>query len=315
MKNKLSLSLMSFFLTACASINSVETGEPTNGLTYYMPNKDVLVTVTVSADGLSKDVAVSVTPAYPDTTNRYVMQYARNLFGKNVLDVAINEKGLLSSARSTTTSSVSEIFKALAADRALAFALDATAPQKCATKGKKYTFIYPITSKGGDACGITISIEKIEKDAGKVHTIAPGEQSSGVYYRQHKPYKVKVNGADSQDEVIVFSPSNAPTQFLPISRTFFANNDATFTFEDGSPKTYKQDADSELLALLKLPADVMTAYFTAIGSTFDSFKTRDEKEAAAITEQVKLELAKRKVTSCLAAIKANDTALIKQLEC
>ena len=78
---------------------------------------------------------------------------------------------------------------------------------------------------------------------------------------------------------------------------------------------YKQDTEGEVVALLKLPADIIGSYFTGIGNLFSSFKTKDEGEADALAESLKLELAKKKYDACILAIKAKDDAMIKALGC
>jgi hypothetical protein len=140
-------------------------------------------------------------------------------------------------------------------------------------------------------------------------------EHSGVFYRQNEPYNITVTGNGVKVAKIVFSPSSSPTEFLPASRTFFSNNSAEFTFVDGVPTKYKQDTDGELAALFKLPGDVLSAYFSAIGSIFDSFKSNDTKQSDALSASLSLELQKQKVNACLAAIKANDTQKIKDLGC
>ena len=142
-----------------------------------------------------------------------------------------------------------------------------------------------------------------------------GKTTAGIYYRQNEPYLVTVKGSNLSASTIVFSPSQSSTYFLPVSKTFFANNEAEFELEFGVPTKYKQETGSELLSLLKLPADVIGAYFAAVGQVFDNFKAADTSETAALTESLKLELAKRKYEACIQAIKDEKPARIKELGC
>ena len=48
---------------------------------------------------------------------------------------------------------------------------------------------------------------------------------------------------------------------------------------------------------------------------YASNKTKDSKQAEVLAGSIKLELAKQKYDACLAAIKANDQARIKELNC
>ena len=107
------------FLLGCSSIKSVQKPDSSNsdGLTYFLPKKDFLVTVAIKKEGSNTvldKLALGTTPSYPDLSTQYVLKHGTNLFGKNTLDVGVNEKGLLSSTKSTTTSSVSDVFKNLA---------------------------------------------------------------------------------------------------------------------------------------------------------------------------------------------------------
>ena len=66
---------------------------------------------------------------------------------------------------------------------------------------------------------------------------------------------------------------------------------------------------------MKLPSDIISAYFSAIGSIFDSFKQADQSESAALTESLKLEYSKQKVSDCIDAVKAKDDDRYKELGC
>jgi len=150
----------------------------------------------------------------------------------------------------------------------------------------------------------------------------PAEQASasegaqaGIFYRQELPYLVTVTGGAVNQSAIVLSPSDSRAHFLPIARTFFSSNSADFGLVNGVPERYKQASDGEGLALFKLPADVLAAYFSAVGSLFDSFKSNDGKQAQALGESLKLEFAKKKFDACMEALRAEDKDRIKALAC
>lgn len=314
MKKIIAVLGVSLCVAGCASIQSVETNKGETGLKYFMPKKDIQIGVTVDSNSKISKVAIGTTVAYPDLDRTYVLKYGRNLVGKNTLDVAIGDKGLLTSAKSTTVSTLTEALKNAAMSVAAARLPNADAPNPTCGPGE-YTFIYPVDATSKTPCGITITIDPVGSSKSGGHGIPRESQTAGVFYRQNEPYRVTAMGGGQNLSAIIFSPSKAPVEFLPITRSLFTGSEATLAFEDGAPKSYKQESDGELVALFKLPADVLTAYFAALGSTLDSFKSTDEKKAAAITADVKLDLARRKYDACIKAIQANDTALIKQLEC
>lgn len=314
--------ICALFVSSCSSIKSIEdpATKTADGLTYFMPSKDVAITVTVDKTSNVSKVEISTTPAYPETSIRYVLNHGGNAFGKNTLDVGVTQSGLLTSAKSTTISSVNDAFKNLATSIGAIetfgiLSAGIPAAPVCAKEGP-HTFVFKVSSGGGKACGLNVSITKLGASGGSAeHTKRKGGSVSGIYYRQNEPYEVTVIGAGIVSSSIVFSPSDSNTYFLPVSKTFFASNEADFGLTDGVPTKYKQETESEVLSLFKLPADVIGAYFTAIGQVFDSFKSNDSKEGAALSESIKLELAKRKYEACLIAINAEDDEKIKNLGC
>jgi hypothetical protein len=315
----LAIALTTLGLASCSSIKTIESpsDKDTDGLTYFMPKKDFLVTVTIKDKKVEK-VVLGATASYPDLSKQYLLRHGGNAFGKNTLDVGISESGLLTSTKSTTQSSVTDAFKNLATSsghiKTFGFEKTIDSGGACTTNGE-HTFVFK-ASGSYTACGIGITIAKQIDDSGIAsHSKDKSTEYSGIFYRQNIPYLVTAVGGGLNVAAIVFSPSESKTHFLPVSRTFFSNNQADFGFVDGVPSKYKQETEGEAVALLKLPADILGAYFGAIGAMFDSFKTNDSKEAAALTESLKLELAKKKYDACIAAIKANDDQKIKDLAC
>jgi len=262
-------SLLAAALTtcACSSINSIEeaSGPEADGLKYYMPRKSFVATVTMKGKKATA-VELSTSAAQPDFGKQYVLRYAGNAFGKNALDVGVSEAGLLSTAKSTTESSVAEAFKGvaqvagyLAAVRTVKVDSKAAAPTQCAADGT-YVFIFDTPVQGAIVCDITVNITAIGTPPTTGHSRETGQAQSGVFYRQNLPYLMTADGSDVHTAAFVYSPTESPTYFLPISRTFFSNNSAEFGFAEGMPKTYKQETQGEIVALLKIPADVVAAY-------------------------------------------------------
>ena len=146
MKHPLIVSLgASACLLGCASIESQESpsGNPIQGLSYYMPQKDFVVTLTVKGQKPEK-ATIATTAAYPDLSRQYVLRYGRNWLGKNSLDVTVTSTGLLSTAKSSTQSGGTDAFKGLASGvaglQAMAFRPEPVGPA-CNTDGE-YTFIF-----------------------------------------------------------------------------------------------------------------------------------------------------------------------------
>ena len=306
-------------LSSCSSIMSIENPRTeTDGLNYYIPKKDVLVTVSVNNTSKISKVAISTTTAYPELSTRYVLNHEGNAFGSNTLDVSVTTNGLLSATKSTTTNNVNQTFANLANSVGTIGVLGlgvAATPQECAVTGD-HTFVLKVDSGGGEVCGLQVTIRKLGVSSRNTASGSrEGKAVSGIYYRQNEPYEVSVSELGIKSSSIIFSPSQSDTYFLPVSKTFFADNEADFAFVDGVPTKYKQESDSELLSLFKLPADVIGEYFSAVGMVFDSFKSNDSKESAALTESIKLELERVKFEACLSAIQAEEVDRIKELGC
>lgn len=305
-------------LTACSSVKSTQApnAETTSdGLTYFMPKKDFLVKVTV-ANGKVSNIALDTTEAYPDLSIQYVLNHDLNIVGKNTLNVGVNEKGLLSSATSTTTSGVSEAFQGLAKTLGTIHTMAVppginnlpSPPAECKSDGI-HTFIYNSVTGPMAVCN-DIKITITHETTGVTNLVAAAKENataySGIFYRQSQPFRMRAEGSGFIVESTVYSPSYSHTLFLPVSKTFFSDNKADFAFKDGMPTKYDQQTDGEIVAALKLPADVIGAYFGAVGNLFNSFKSTDTAEISAVNEKLKLEMANRKLDACLAAIKSND---------
>lgn len=312
--------------TGCATYTSdvARSAHLDEGLVYYLPRKDVVVTVTVSADATSTSVGIDASAAYADRSRAFLLRYQRSPIAKNVMDIGVTAGGLLSSASATSTVQLDQALASIAnlagMSGARGFAMTPAPAEKCALPGT-YVFSYPLEPEPngvvGKPCGISVSISRVA-DA-RVVPARPEEPGAraGIYYRQLVPYRVKASGGASgiAKETIVFSPTGSPDLFLPLSRNLFANNESTLTLVEGALTGYKQDSDGELVALLKLPAAIISAYFAAAGSLFDAFSTRDSKEAAALTSAMKLELERLKYQACLAAVRNKDDEAIKSLGC
>jgi hypothetical protein len=327
--------LLSCGLAGCSSYSSshVHPDDSNAGLVYFLPKKDVVVTLTV-ASGQLTGVTLNETTAYPDRSAAFVLNHEANGLAKNVTNFEI-KNGLLTSSTGTLTSGVSDALKNLASSRA-ALTGDRIANQSrengaCNGDGNhtfrlqsasdgSHTLRLPPASARDAACEVEVTIKRLapanatESTARSATDPTASQRRAGIYYRQLEALLVVAKGHGIDAASILYVPA-APSYFLPTGSSFFANNAVEITLEDGVPTKFKRDADGELVALLKLPADVIGAYFTAIGGVFDAFKNRDAKEVAALQESLRLESAKQKYAVCVAAVKAADNDLVAKLGC
>lgn len=318
MKNAI-LALTPAILFGCSSIESVQYSkdEAVEGLTYYMPKKDISIKI-IKLGGKITTVTIETTSAYPDLSTAYNLEFKKSLAGKNVANIGVDTNGLLTSTKSTMTSGVSEAFKNLG--EAIGTAVGLSAPAEAAADtciDGTHSFTMPARDTRTTVCGLQVNITKLmnEPTPGALPTNnKKNSPRAGIFYKQAEPYRATITGTYNIS-TIIFSPSEARVNFLPISGTFFSNNEADFGFTDGMPTKYNQSTDGEVIGLLKLPADVLASYFGAIGKVFDSFKTKDDKESEVMLASTRLDLAKLKYQACIDAIQSKNNTTIEQLNC
>lgn len=297
------------------------------GLVYWLPKRDIVVTVTVKlneAKQMETEVAAAAGPMQPDYESRqFLIDYLRNPIGTNHLNIAVNPKGLIGKVTSETTVKLSEVLAELAkTSRALV-----AEPALCGL-GTYQRFVAATHGATGSVCNFQIKVCRLFPDAVR-DTKDPEDfyspwGRSGIYYRQELPYRVEVapagtplmvcpvaakdktpkDEARTKQSFLVFSPSESPTYFLPVRRTLFANNKADFDFSEGVPTKYDQSTDGELIGLLKLPADVIGAYFGAMGEIFKYRKQSLESEQQLLAAQAKLAAEIVKLQACKDAVNA-----------
>ncbi|MDC0435098.1 hypothetical protein OAM69_05600 [bacterium] len=291
-------------------------------MTYFLPTSDFTKSIVVKK-GQIVSLTPGVTASYPDVDERFILNHETNFLGKNTASVVITNQGLLSSANSTTVSGVGQALINLSTSRG-ALGTESLMPDRpfnLCQVDSTYSFV---VSNGDNRtpCGVTINIEKLESVSDIENTVNPAllndqKSGTGVYYCVNDPCLVRavaLNGLKT--ESIVLSPAGSETYFLPVTKTFFASNKAELSFTDGVPNKYVQETDGKIVALFKLPAVVISAYFSAAGSVFSSFKDTDSKEAAALVESLKLEIAKQKYTACLDILNDEDSdSKFKELDC
>jgi hypothetical protein len=145
----------------------------------------------------------------------------------------------------------------------------------------------------------------------------------GIFYRRHLPYKVTViNKAkdenqtkdESSRDFIAFSPNESPIYFLPFPKSFLADTKADAKLgTDGGLTNFDVTDESEALALLTLPADIIGAYFGAIGKMFDWQKGALAKEKEYLGALNDLSVEKLKSENCQSAIKAAGTEITEAI--
>lgn len=322
MKQYVLLAGLVALISACSGVKSIPgpDQEHLDGLIYYMPMRDLIVTIDIGEEDTLNTVTIGTSTAYADRSMKYSLSFQKALLADNDINIGTSSAGLLKSATSETTSQVSEIFKGLGSLVGTVQPMTlAPAPQKCTKGSHVFVYKFPVViDPNAPPCGVKITVQRYDNTAIDASSKRVGDNkngNSGIFYKQEISYLVSANAGGWSASKIVTSPSESPVYFLPISKTLFSSSKADFTFDDGVPTKFAQKSDSELVSLFSIPATIIGAYFEAIGNVFTSFKANDNKQVAALQSELALEIQKRKTKECMAAAKEGRADDIEKLGC
>lgn len=291
------------------------------GVLYWLPKRTIKVTVTIAKQQADK-VEASPGAAYPDFSRAFLLKQGANLLAEQKLKVVVNERGLLQSAAASSQPKIQEALQGLAgalAARQAAKGADARAVPAC-PDGEYAIQIQPETPllNAGSSeitvepslCGYAIRLKRLFP----ADLAAPAdglsklslEGGNGFYARQELPYLVTAENKDkdgAKREFIVFSPSEAPVVFVPLATALFASTTTSFVLNDGSIKEFDQTKPGEAVALLTLPAQVIGAYFDAIGNLFTKRRTAASNEAEFLKAKADLSTVQLQSDLCAEAVR------------
>ncbi len=328
------ISAAALAIGGCASIRSTSLSPgsrdvPTQGgMVYYLPMQRLKLTLTVMAaseakQGQTRTVNVSPTAILADTDARYVAQYRRNQIGSNLLTVSANADGLLSGeASGSTTQNIAEFLGEIASNPLLTMNFPAphTATTSCTGSGTyEWMFDVPLDEKSNihqqiKACGIDVKARSVGGAALPQTWKSVGRtmRGAGYFYRQKRPVEVTVSAGDER-KVFYLSmvDSTSPIEFLPIPRTVFATTTWKVTFADGSPTLYDINAGGDVLGLVKLPADVVSAYSKAVLAGLNEKKEAAGAEVGYLQQINALAAQQAAYALCRAAVQSGDNDKIK----
>lgn len=308
-------------VAGCATVLSTQEEKPApplDGLVYWLPKRDIQITVNFTKGNL-KSIAATSTAAYADlSTGPFVAQYGRNLIGKNELTVSVNSAGLLDTESTTkTTIQLDELVAALTKiNPASAHVAENTPrPTKCSGVDKTGDLVYTFRVKADDPdasfqipgttnCKISVTIGKPSGEVGVDTKMTGGKAHSGFFYREMKPVDVttKLEGDETRFSDVVSLPNWGPTRFLPLPRALFADNSANVTFAEGVPTKWTTSTDGDAIALFKLPAEVIKAYFAAAGAILSARGGDLTAQASYLQNYEKLLARQQSLAACKAAI-------------
>ena len=326
-------------LAGCAGIESAPVGgqDVVEGVAYHLPMRYFQLKVTV-VDQTVTALDWSTSEAFADPRQAFALRYNAHLIGKTTVKVEVNSKGLLSTANTATTDSIAALAtvqptKAQEKPSILPLKTEADAPvNRCPANGD-YVFVFDRPEQIQLLCGQSVDVRIAHAPAGAAANLpAAGASASdgapatlartpGIYYRINRAYlataQAPVSGSKASvgQTKLLLAPNDSPTVLLPFGRTVFAANDGDITLVDGVLQTYEQANDGELAALLKFPASMLGAYFSAVGNVFGAFTERDMRALAVRQADLKNDILRFKLDRCMDALKKNDTAALQTLQC
>lgn len=331
---RLGIALLVMLCSGCASMHSTPlTNDQTaaEGLVYHLPRRDVVVTVTVDAQGKVSQVTAAPGPAYADLSQPFVLGFERSAFAKHDIDIAVSTDGLLTKSDATYSPTLAAALEDIV-QSAGRFQARTSGGAKCTAAPGVHVFVLPVPPRQrcdepSFALETSICLDEMTV---KVREVAAAEPPSagcagasafgsasrvGVFYRQSRPYTVEVTprtaGLNVQQTVLL--PTRSPTRFLPMSRVLFADASAKVGFAGGEPITLVQSAEGEGSELIKLPAKLLQAYFAAVGAVFTGRTERDTQRAEAAAAEARLQAVRQQMALCRAAASAKpaDPALVE----
>lgn len=335
---------VSTLLSACTSVSSRNAStapRSNNGIVYSLPKRLIDVKVEFSEDG-NHTLAVSGGSYYPDSRAeyRFIARIHSGKVGSNNSKLSA-PGGLLSNADAAYTGQAAELGKAVGSlagtlgtiGKSGAFGtgwanlgmLPASSCNRKTSASRSIPFSEFIDGKytynplpNTPACSSVVVIIKRLGDTKDYTPIEPqskGERSNGLWHRIELPYLVTATVGDNlSTSTLIMLPDESPKYFAEMGSGLFADSTSKMTFSNGVLTGTDRDNDSEVIALLKIPASLISAYTSAIGDVFSNFSTGKKQEANSEIARLNRDLVIRQLDACRAAIAQSQSEdAIKQL--
>lgn len=138
------------------------------------------------------------------------------------------------------------------------------------------------------------------------HSHNKGHSLPGLFYKQDLPYIVTVKHGEAKSQFIALSPNESKIYFAPIVKTLFTDNTSDISLVNGVVTTLRENTDSEILALTKIPADALGAYTDSIGKVFSGIGTSLKAQKESVSSEISLLNNMAKIRQCQVAIATNN---------
>lgn len=251
-------------------VHTNRSSDPSNQIVYALPKGYIKVV----SDGATAGATITVETVYePDELHYYLLKYTPNIGFDDDITMAVNEKGFLSSIDVTTTSKLPDIVKKIEEIAVAALEIPAVRgvepvgpfeviidpeeipeygqkePEKTYSSWKKH--ITSISLEHPKA--ISFLYEKASESAKE----NPPDENRCICYRPTLPFKLRLVVGGTYIERVVYLPNYSKLVTFDITRPAFVQKIQSLTFTNGLLTQVRLKKDSELLAALGIPADVV----------------------------------------------------------
>jgi len=219
----------------------------------------------------SNGTTITVETVYePDENHYYLLKYTPNIGFADDITMDVNEKGFLSSIKVTTTSKIPDIIKKAAEIAVSALEIPTVKAARAGTPfeviidpanideykpgkpGKKYNeYIDSISLEHPKATSF------LYETASESASERPPDVNQCICYRPALPFKLRLTVGGTYIERVVSLPNYSKLVTFDITRPAFVQKVQNLTFTNGLLTQVNLKQDSELLAALGIPADLV----------------------------------------------------------
>lgn len=259
--------------------------------------------------GCEYTAKVESLPAQADVNHRYVAHLSHNGTRDDDMTLEVNGDGLLTSAKLTAADKTGDILVQLAgaasAESQSGLVDYSSKLEGDACLAPKVLVFDPAADYSGQATGMLKAVERINGQLSEYgislsHDAIPQRPQQiaprwgAIYYRAPMPVLVSVR----QDGRLVSSsvvnvPQLGPTAYLPMKANGFVTTTDEITFADGSVTKWASKRPSEVLAVVKVPVEIMKAVISVPTEIFQ-LKVNHDTQASTL-RQNEINLLKEKI--------------------
>ncbi|WP_396594122.1 hypothetical protein [Brevundimonas sp. R86498] len=280
---------------------------------------------------------VELLPVQPDARARFVAELPHNYLRDDTSRLNVTPAGLLSSANVVSVDQTGQVLVELAglsgslAGRTMGFSVKrerTEAPSACDVRPVMVRVFDPAhlpdeasVNDQLDAAGVPFRIVVV-----RGAPVPPGGESgrlpasrkpvSGIYYRSPTPVVLELRHLTTTgtplDAVVLMLPQAGPVSYLPMRASALVKTTNDVQFVDGSVAAWSSERPSEVLSLVRLPAQAIEAFAGALARVLTiRIETSDGRESlsAQQAEEIVQHERSRLLLNCLEGAASDPDAV------